>query len=54
MCEVLGEVKVVYVGVLVVKRRGSSDSRDVGCFRASYMGTFSWAGMDLGMSDAGI
>ena len=44
----------MYGGVLVVKRLGRSDSRDVSCFRASYMGTFSWADMDLGMSDANI
>ena len=54
MCEVWGWVKLVYGDILVVKRLGSSDCRDVGCFRASYMGTFSWADMDLGMSDANI
>ena len=54
MCEVWVWVKVMYGGVQVVKRLGSSDSRDVSCFRASYMGTFSWADMDLGMSDANM
>ena len=51
---VWGWVKLVYRDILVVKRLGSLDSHDVGCFRASYMGTFSWADMDLGMSDANI
>ena len=55
MCEVWGWVKVVYRGVLVVTRLGSMDSRgDVSCFRASWMGTFSWADMVLGMLDANI
>ena len=44
----------VYGGVLVVKRLGNLDSRDVSCFRASYMGKFSWADMVLGMLDANI
>ena len=44
----------MYGGVLVVKRLGSLDSGDVSCFRASSMGRFSWAGMDLGMSDANL
>ena len=50
---VWGWVKLVYGDILVVKRLGSLDSHDVGCFRASYMGRFSWADMDLGMSDCG-
>ena len=54
MCEVSGWVKVVYGGVLVVKGLERSDSRDISCFRASYMGTFSWADMALGMLDANI
>ena len=54
MREVWGWVKVMYGGVLVVKRLGRSDSRDVSCFRASYMGEFSWADMALGMLDANI
>ena len=44
----------MYRGVLKVKRLENSDSRDVSCFRASYMGKFSWADMALGMLDANI
>ena len=45
----------MYRGVLVVvKGLGNLDSRDVSCFRASYMGEFSWADMALGMLDANI
>ena len=45
---------MVYGGVLVVKRLGNLDSRDISCIRASYMGKFSWADMVLGMLDANI
>ena len=44
----------MYGGILVVKRLENSDSRDVSCFRASFMGEFSWADMALGMLDANI
>ena len=44
----------MYGGILVVKRLENSDSRDVSCFRASYMGKFSLADMVLGMLDANI
>ena len=44
----------MYRGVLVVKRLVNLGSRDVSCFRASYMGKFSWAYMVLGMLDANI
>ena len=44
----------MYRGILVVKRLENWDSRDVSCFRASYMGKFSWADMALGMLDANI
>ena len=54
MCEVWGWVKLVYGGILVVKRLGNSDSWDVSCFRAHCMGKFSWADMVLGMLDANI
>ena len=47
MCEVWGWVKVMYGGVLVVKRLGNSDSCDV-------HGQVPWADMDLGMLDANI
>ena len=54
MCEDWGWVKLVYGGILIVKRLGSLDSRDVSCFRANYMGKFSWADMVLGMLDANV
>ena len=38
----------------VVQKLGILDSRDVSCFRASYMGMSSWADMVLGMLDASI
>ena len=44
----------MYGGILVVKRLGKWDSRGVSCFRAPYMGKFSWADMVLGMLDANI
>ena len=40
--------------LMIVTKQGKSDSRDVSCFRASYMGKFSWADMVLGMLDANI
>ena len=54
MCVVWGWVKLVYGGVLVLKRLGSLDCRGLRCFRAISMGKFSWVDMDLGMSDANI